>query len=359
MKFPANSSRRKFVSQTVATGLGLSLIPSLVTGGCGREVSKDIHPEKWGLVTFFNLDPDWPKKPEGTEWLDIPGLDVDANDNVWLLNRNTPVIEKYDADGNFLTSWGGLGEAVTSVKNGPVDLTFAMEQPRIHQVKIDHEGNVWIATWRLGVVYKCTPEGKVLLVLGTYGEIGEDETHFGEPNDMTITPTGEIFVADGERNFRVVHFDPDGKFIKEWGKRGNGPGEFICPHAIDMDSKGRLYVAERGNSRIQVFDQEGNFIDQWPDIIVPYDLWVDKEDIVWVCGYGPLRHRTDYHLPQTRDQLIMKFNSQGKLLMNWTFGTDSDEPGSLDTIHGLALDSKGNIYTGEHGGRSQKFIPQS
>lgn len=204
-------------------------------------------------------------------------------------------------------------------------------------------------------MYKCSPEGKVLLVLGTYGEIGEDETHFGEPNDMEITPEGDVFIADGERNFRIVHFDKDGNFIKAWGKRGTGPGEFEVPHAIVIDSKGLLYVADRGNSRVQIFDQDGNFIDQWPNIIVPFDLWIDSEDNVWVCGYGPLRTKSKYHLPKTEDQLVMKFNSQGRVLLNWTF-TLGAKPGELDVVHGMALDSKGNVYTAEHGNRMQKFV---
>ena len=105
------------------------------------------------------------------------------------------------------------------------------------------------------------------------------------PMTCSSLRTGEIFVADGEVNFRIVHFDPKGKFIKAWGKQGKGPGEFDCPHALAMDSKGLLYVADRGNTRVQVFDQDGNFIDQWPDIIVPFDIWVDKRGqslVMWL-----------------------------------------------------------------------------
>jgi len=351
-------SRREFLSKNTQNAAGIFALTTLASCSNSEQLPVDQNPKNWGLVTHYEVDPAWPQKPEEITWGAVPGLDIDAHERVWLLNRTTPVVQAYDADGKFLTAWGNQGVDVGSITNESVDLTFSRHNPQVHQIKVDYEGNVWIAAWRLGVVYKCSPEGKVLLILGTYNEIGNDETHFGEPNDMAITPTGEVFVADGERNFRIVHFDPEGKFIKAWGKQGTGPGEFEVPHAIGIDSKGLIYVADRGNSRMQIFDQSGKFLDQWPDIIVPFDLWVTSEDDIWVCGFGPLRTKSDYHLPKTEEQLIMKFNSQGKVLLNWTF-TAGGNPGELGEVHGMALDSKGNVYVGEgQGRRMQKFVRQ-
>lgn len=366
MKLSTNVNRRKFISRTTAAGLGLTIIPSFGLSGCRETASSGKipigqNPETWGLVTFYEDDPWWPQIPENiTVSGGMPGVDIDAQDNVWIITRSLPLIQAYDVNGKFLKSFGTKGPDVTSVANGPVDLTFSMPNPGVHQIKLDSDGNVWIATWRLGVVYKCSPEGKVLMVLGTYNERGTDETHFGDPNDMVITPTGEIFVADGEVNTRIVHFDPQGKFIKAWGKPGKGPGEFACPHSIVTDSKGLIYVGDRGNTRIQVFDQDGNFIDQWPNIIVPFDTWIDSDDNLWACGYGPLRTKTDGNLPRTNDNMIVKFNPEGRVLMNWTF-TLGDVPGEFGEIHGIAVDSKGNVYASEVGGttRTQKFVPQS
>jgi DNA-binding beta-propeller fold protein YncE len=318
-------------------------------------------PANFGLVSVYEVDPAFPKKPDNITWSGgMPGVDVDAKDRVWIINRALPLVAEFEADGKFIQAWGKSGAAVASVAGGPVDLTFAMANPQIHQIKVDFEGNVWIATWRLGVVYKCSPEGKVLMVLGKYNERGVDDVHFGDPNDMAITKTGEIFVADGEVNFRIMHFDPKGKLIKSWGKQGKGPGEFDCPHALAFDSKGRLYVADRGNTRIQIFDQNGNFIDQWPDIIVPFDIWMDGEDNLWVGGYGPLRTKSTAHLPRTDDNILMKFDSQGRVLLNWTF-TVGNKPGQFGENHGIALDSKGNIYVSEVGPntRVQKFVRQA
>ena len=178
---------------------------------------------------------------------------------------------------------------------------------------------------------------------------------FNIPSDMAITPTGEVFITD-ESNYRVVHFDRDGKFIKAWGTKGKGPGEFNIPHAIGIDSKGLIYVADRGNSRIQVFNQSGNFIDQWPNLIVPFDLWITSEDDIWVCGYGPLRSKSSEELPRTNDNIVMKFNSEGKVLLNWTF-TIGEKPGEFGEIHGITLDSQGNVFLSDvQRNRIQKFI---
>lgn len=350
---------KKRINLTAIVVNVLVIASFLVIESCTQSSKAPVteKPADWGLVTMYKADTLWPQVPEGIEWVNCPGVDIDKDDNVWRLQRGMPCIQEYDAEGKFLQAWGTLGDSVTNVDNGPVDLTFAMPNPQIHQIKEDPDGNVWIVTWRLGVIYKCSPDGKVLQVLGKYNVIGEDETTFGQPNDIAFAPNGDIFVADGEMNFRIVHLDKNGKFIKAWGKRGKGPGEFEVPHALGFDSNGLLYVGDRGNSRIQVFDQEGNFIDQWPNMIVPYDLWVDKDDNVWVCGYGPLRVPIAYHLPQTQDQLIIKYDKNGKCQQIMTF-TQGDRPGQLHTVHGIALDSKGNIYPAEHGGNLQKLVLQ-
>src|SRR5205085_4635975 len=115
-------------------------------------------------------------------------------------------------------------------------------------------------------VIKFSPDGKVLLRLGTAGVAGTDDSHFNQPSDVVTAPNGDIFVADGhgnDSNARIVKFTKDGKFVKAWGKKGSGPGELDTPHGITIDSRGRLFVADRENSRIQIFDQDGSFIDQW------------------------------------------------------------------------------------------------
>src|SRR5258708_2136463 len=166
---------------------------------------------------------------------------------------------------------------------------------------------------------------------------------------MGVTPEGDVFVADGYGNARVVHFDGHGKFIKSWGKLGTEPGEFSLPHAIALDSRGRLYIADRNNVRIQVFEQSGKFLAQWPNIVVPCAFWMTKDDELWVCGSSPMTWRADDKVlgyPPV-DQLFMRFNTSGKLLQLWAAlkGEDGKErPRDFNSAHCIALDSEGYIF---------------
>src|SRR6185436_11303725 len=211
-------------------------------------------------------------------------------------------------------------------------------------------------------VRQYSPDGKLLLTLGTPGEKGEDESHMNMPTDMAVAPSGDVFVSDGYGNNRVVHFDKRGKFVKAWGKRGAGPGEFNLPHAICMDSKGRLYVADRTNARIQVFDQSGAFLEQWTQLLVPWGLWITTKDEIWACGSSPTLDRNEQGMTgiTPRDQVFMRFSTSGKLLELWSpkLGVEGQEkPGETDWVHAVAMDSKGNLYAGDiKGKRVQKFV---
>jgi hypothetical protein len=297
----------------------------------------------------YVVDPAWPKRPDTMKWAEMPGVAVDAADRVWIYTRTETPVQVYDASGGFIRSWGK-------------DLIKAKAA---HHIKFDHEGNVWLADIEDHVIRKFTPEGKALLTLGTTGVAGRDQTHLNRPTDMAITPGGDVFVSDGYGNNRVVHFDKTGKFVKEWGELGSGPGQFSIPHAIAADSKGRLYVADRNNARIQVFDASGKFVAQWKDLVVPWGLWMTKEDELWVCGSSPAqwqKENTNLGIPP-KDQVLMKFNTDGKLLQLWTVPKGADgleKPGELNWVHAVAVDSKGNLYAGDIKGKKvQKFVRQA
>ncbi|MBM3460365.1 MAG: hypothetical protein FJX77_17735, partial [Armatimonadetes bacterium] len=221
-------------------------------------------------TTEYDVDPAWPKRPAGMkepEW--VSGLALDAQENVWLFTKGPDPVQVYRPDGSFLRTWG-QGQ---------------FNQP--HQLRIDREGNVWVADFGLHVVQKYTPEGKLLLTLGTRGAAGEDATHFNRPTDMAIAPNGDVFVTDGYGNRRVVHFDRNGRYLRAWGTFGSAPGQFVLPHAIQMDSRGRLYVADRNSGRIQVFNQKGKLLDVWSGLLMPWGLFITPQDEVWVCGSTP------------------------------------------------------------------------
>lgn len=304
-----------------------------------------VHPHI-NLATWYAIDPTWPQRPAHITWAAVPGVAVDKSDNVWMFTRAKPPVQVYDPAGNFVRSWGDA------------------EVQTAHGLRLDHEGNVWVTDVVGHVVMQFTPEGKLLRTLGTRGVPGEDPTHFNKPTDVAVSPAGDVFVSDGYANNRVVRFDRDGKFVKAWGKMGVGPGEFSLPHAIVRDSKGRLYVADRNNVRIQVFNEDGQFLDQWRSLLVPWGLCITKNDEIWACGCSPMPWIGDqkFLAIPPKDQVVMQFDTSGKVLSLWTIpkGEDGKEkPGEVNWIHGIDVDSHGNLFVSDIiGKRIYKLVRQ-
>jgi sugar lactone lactonase YvrE len=224
----------------------------------------------------------WAKLPEGRTWGSTAGVAVDRNGNIWVAERcgantcvgsNLAPILKFDPSGKLLTSFGaGM---------------FAFP----HGITVDKDGNVWVTDGQ-GMdgkghqVFKFSPKGKVLLTLGKAGVAGDGEDTFNQPSAVAIAANGDVFVADGHggnSNARIVKFSKGGRFLMTWGKKGSAPGELNIPHALAFDSKGRLFVADRGNNRIQIFDQEGKFIDQWKQFSRPSGIFISKNDVIYVA----------------------------------------------------------------------------
>ncbi len=315
----------------------------------GVHVSAAPYP-RISLAKGYVVDASWPQRPPDIGWGQMPGVTVDRQDNIWIYTRTNPAVQIYAPDGHYLFGW-------RSEKPGTV----------AHFIRFDAAGNVWTADAGLHTVTKRSPVGKVLLTLGTEGEPGEDGRHFNKPTDMTFAPNGHVYVSDGYGNNRVVHFDQHGRYVNAWGKLGTAPGEFSIPHSIACDSKGQLYVADRNNVRVQVFDHRGHLLDVWQNILVPWCIWISPKDEIWICGSSPMPWRTDPKYPTAplgcppKDQLIMKFDTKGRVRELWTFPKGEDEheqPGDLNWVHAIAFDSKGNVYLADIiGKRVQKFVP--
>jgi DNA-binding beta-propeller fold protein YncE len=237
----------------------------------------------------------WAKMPEGRVWGSTSGVDVDRDGkSIWVAERcgvaaapsqmkpgvpfacdgsSLDPILKFDASGKLVTHFGaGM-------------LLFP------HGLHVDPDGNVWV-TDGLGKdgkgqqVFKFSPDGKVLMRLGQAGVAGSGLDQFNAPSAVVVAPNGDVFVADGHggnTNARIMKFTRDGKLIKTWGHKGSGNGELDIPHALAMDSRGRLFVADRGNNRIQIFDQDGNYLDQWAQFSRPSGLYIDKNDVIYVA----------------------------------------------------------------------------
>ncbi len=289
------------------------------------------------------VDPNWPQKPESFTWGAMSGVTVDGQDQVYIFNRAEPTVQVYGADGELLRSWS------TGNPKGT------------HHVKLDPDGNVWLSDFRNHVVQKYTPAGKLLLTLGEAGQPGCDEGHFAGPTDMAFLPNGDVFVSDGYGNRRVVHFDKEGRFLKAWGEEGTGPGQFALPHAIAIDSKKRVYVADRNNARIQVFTTEGKLLAVWDTLLMPWGFAMSANDELWVCGSSRVRQPSDdgWVITPPPDQLVMKLSPTGDVLTRVPLRMPAaapGKPGEVDWVHTIAVDSKGNIYLGDiQGKRIQRY----
>jgi hypothetical protein len=321
------------------------LVPAIAAQEREPTAKQTVRPSypRTNLATGYEVISSWPKRPKDLVWGAVAGIAIGPSNQVWTFNRGSVPVQVYTAAGELVRSWG-QGQ---------------FREP--HQVRIDHKEDVWLVDSGLHVVKKYTPEGKLLLTLGVPGEPGEDSTHLNRPTDVAVADGGDVFVADGYGNNRVVHFDESGQFVKTWGSLGAGPGQFSLPHSIACDSRGRLFVADRNNARVQVFDQTGRFLDEWRDLLVPWHIVVTEHDEIYVCGSSPMRWP---RLPipgllvgiPPKDQLIMVFTPDGRVTRLWTFPV-GQRSGELEWVHALAVDRQGNLYLGDiQGRRAQKFL---
>lgn len=337
---------RSGVTLVALSVLLIVAIPCAAQERSGSSLFGGAYP-RINVAAGYEHDPGWPREDCSAGWGAMSGIAIDADDRVWTLNRGATPVQVFDRDGTLVDSWG--------------EGAFVMP----HQIRIGPDGSIWIADAGSHVVQKFTTAGELLLTLGTSGVAGDDSTHLDGPTDVAITPAGEIFVADGYGNNRVVHFDPAGRYLTAWGRLGAARGEFSLPHAIALDSRGRLYVADRNNARVQVFDQSGRFLDEWRDLLVPWNLWITDRDELYACGSSPMRWPGRLPIPGVvlgvapKDQLVMRFDPDGRMRALWTFPMpDGGEPhpGELNWVHAIAVDSHGHLFLGDiQGRRAQRF----
>ncbi|MEA2935250.1 MAG: hypothetical protein QOD74_1896, partial [Variibacter sp.] len=239
------------------------------------------------------------KLPEGRTWGSTSAVDIDRDGtSVWVGERcgafapPSQMRELLAAGKPFACQGSSLDPILKFDSSGRLVKSFGAGLLIFpHGLHVDRDGNVWISDGT-GIegkghqVFKFSPDGKLLLMLGKAGVAGSGNDEFNAPSAIVTAPNGDIFVADGHggnTNARIVKFTKDGKFIKTWGSKGSGPGELDIPHAIAMDSQGRLFVGDRQNNRIQIFDQDGKYLDQWAQFSRPSGVFIDAKDNIYVA----------------------------------------------------------------------------
>jgi len=280
----------------------------------------------------YRVVEDWAKLPDGWELMDVAAVAVGEKDRVYVFNRGEHPMIVFEADGTFVKSWG---EGVFS---------------RAHGIHVGPDGMLYCTDDGDHTVRKCTPDGKVVLEIGIPGQPAPFMS--GEPfhrcTHTALSPDGHIFVSDGYGNACVHKYDPNGKRVLTWGTAGTGPGQFNLVHNIVADDDGFVYVADRENHRVQVFNTDGKYEGQWNDLHRPCGLYMPRGKCP-ICFIGELGPGMPVNrlYPNLGPRLSI-VDKEGKLIAR--LGGENGpglEVGKFLAPHGLAVDSRGDIYVGE------------
>jgi len=282
----------------------------------------------------YEVNDGWAKLPPGMEFnADVAAVGIDRHDNVYAFNRGTHPMCVFDREGNLLRTWG---EGI---------------YPRAHGVFMAPDDTIWLTDDADHTVRQCTLDGNILLTIGVPGKPAPYMS--GDPfhrcTHTAMSPQGDLYVSDGYGNCRVHRFSPSGELKHSWGVAGQGPGEFYLPHGIAAAADGRIFVCDRENDRIQIFSPDGEYLSEWTDTQRPTHLVFDAQgrayvsELWWHTGSTSGRHGP---IHEPRYGRVSVYDRDGRVLARWG-SPDACAPGSFAAPHGLAVDSKGDIYVSE------------
>ncbi len=282
-------------------------------------------------LTFVPVE-GWGKLPLGYRYLECSDVAVDSKDNVYVLCRAERPVVVFDREGDFLRAWG------------------AGMFKRPHGISIGPEDELWLVDDVGHAVFKSTFEGKVLLALATPGIPAESQSGrpFNRPTKVAVCPrSGNIYVADGYGNARVHKFDPLGQHLLSWGEGGTDPGCFNTPHCVAVDPLGTVFVADRENGRIQRFDSQGRYLGQWNNLHRPNSIVRDsRREGCFFIGEGPTHLTINAAVPNIGSRVTI-LSPQGDTVGRIGEAFGGEMPGQILDPHGIALDSRGDLYVAE------------
>ncbi len=277
---------------------------------------------------------DWGEFP--ADYLSGAGMAVavDGQGGVWFYNRGSHPLIQFSGDGTLIQA---LKE----------DKALSSHQTTAHGMAVGPDGGIWLVGREANTVYKYSPAGRILLTIGSFAaREGDNQARyaFNLPAGVAHDSQGQVYVADGYGNTRVAKYTAAGEYMTHWGGAGDADGQFNVVHGLVLDSEDRLYVVDRSNKRVQVFDTEGKHVATWKGLGTPWNLAYDRRaNILWLCDGDAGR--------------ILKLSLAGEVL-GW-FGSDGSAPGQLHQVHSIAVDASGAIYAAETvNERIQKFVLQ-
>lgn len=278
----------------------------------------------------YELAEGWGKLPDGWEWGWIPAVACDSEDRVFVYSRSKHPLVIFNREGEFIDSWG---------EDVLIDA---------HGIYIDGDDNVYCIERDNHCIFKFNNKGELLMTIGTPGKPAENDGNpFNLPTDLAIASTGELFISDGYGNHRVHKYSAEGEHLLSWGEGGDGPGQFNLSHCVRLDKDDRVWVCDRENNRIQIFDTNGDFLSEWTGLLQPDTLFFDPhEDILYLAEL---------------QQQINVYTLDRELLSQWGGAKKSDKPGEFKAYpHGIWMDSHRDLYVGQVqvDGQLQKFVRQ-
>lgn len=310
-----------------------SALVSIPGRGTKGPTPESVAKLKSGPALPYKVDASWPQMPDGYNFNESSGIDVDKEGNVWVAGRGRWPVMEFSRGGKLLQAW----------------TTDMLPLVGAHGIRVGPDGNIWVVDRDGDLVFKLNRKGHPVLILGIRQGLpgnNDAEDGFNHPTNLNFRANGNVYISDGYVNSRVIEFTPDGRYVRHWGKYGTGDGQFNLVHDVTVDSQGRVYVADRSNERVQVFDADGKFLNKWSGFGQPWGLYyVAKENAIYMCD--------------GKYDRVTKLSLDGEVL--GVLGSHGHAAGMLDSAHDIAVDTSDmSIYTAEiETWRVQKWVRQT